>query len=110
MKVKLFILLVLLLAAFGFAYAWDDDDDDDDAMRFGPWLTVDNLGSPVNSPAMDSCVSISKDGLSLFFSSNRDQVAPWDRDIYVSQRASTDDDWGDPQPLDHLSNAGVWES
>ncbi len=104
MKAKLF-LAVLLVVAFCVAYACDSNDND---KQLSGWSTPEKLGAPVNSDDVDSCVSISKDGLSLFFSSNRDDVGQFRRDLYVSERASTATSWGDPEPLTDLNNIGDW--
>ena len=61
------------------------------------WSAPVNLGPLVNSGYSDQCVTISKNGLSLFFFSTRyagaDNV-PWH--LYVTQRPSTDSPWGAP--------------
>ena len=41
------------------------------AQRFSDWGTPSNLGPTVNTAFTDGCPSISRDGLSLFFASNR---------------------------------------
>jgi len=83
----------------------------DDPPQFSDWGPAENLGEPINSPYLDSCVSISKNGLSLYFSSNRHTANPasMDRDLYVSKRASVNDPWGEPEPLTML-NTTVWDS
>ncbi len=83
----------------------------DDPPQFGPWGPAENLGPLINGPYLDSCVSISKNGLTLFFSSNRQtgDVNSMDRDLYVSKRASIDEPWGEPRPLT-LLNTPVWDS
>jgi hypothetical protein len=99
---------ILALAAVLFAGALVASDD---APRFGPWGPPENLGPPINGPFTDNCVSISKDGLSLYFSSTRHTSDPKsiDRDLYVSQRASKDAPWGEPQALTVLSSP-FWDS
>ena len=77
--------------------------------QFTDWSVPVNLGPVVNSPYGDSCVTISKNGLSLFFSSNRQSPGTADRDLYVSKRDSTTQPWGEPQPLLTLNTAD-WES
>jgi len=81
--------------------------------EFTDWSPPVNLGPVVNSPYLDSCVAISKNGRSLFFSSNRQSPGldgkSTNRDLYVSNRPSVDADWEDPQPLVML-NTPVWES
>jgi len=81
-----------------------------DTAPFTDWSTPVNLGPVVNTPYIDSCVSISKNGLSLFFSSTRQNPGtPANRDLYVTQRASTDAAWGTPVPITAL-NTTAWES
>ncbi len=61
------------------------------------WSVPLNLGPVVNSPYLDSCVTISKNGLSLFFFSTRYAKANnvgWH--LYVSRRANVDAPWGEP--------------
>lgn len=78
------------------------------AAEFSDWSAPVNLGSVINTKYLESCVAISKNGLSLFFSSNRFN-SPMNRDLYVSQRGSTDDPWESPVPLTML-NTLDWES
>jgi len=62
------------------------------------WSTPINLGSVVNSEFNDFAPAVSKNGLSLYFSSDRPgSLGP--SDIWVSQRSSRDDPWGDPVNL-----------
>src|SRR5260370_379442 len=77
------------------------------AQDFGPWSAPVNLGLVVNSACNDQHPTLSKDGLSLIFSSNR----PFDHQptstsdclialhLWVSQRDSLDSPWQTPQPL-----------
>ena len=51
-----------------------------------------NLGPTVNSPAIDGHPSISADGLSIFFYSER-PGGYGDRDIWLATRATKDEDW-----------------
>ena len=97
---RILVLVVGVLALVGFAPVADIPE-------FTDWLEVVNMGPVVNSSVADSCVTISKNGLSLFFSSTRN--AGMSRDLFVSERESTDADWGTPEPLETL-NTTVWES
>ena len=83
----------------------------DDPPRFTDWYPAENLGPVINSLYLDSCVSISKDGLTLIFSSNRHKgdAKSQDRDLYVSKRVSVGDAWGEPTPLAIL-NSEFWDS
>ncbi|MFC1634777.1 protein kinase [Planctomycetota bacterium] len=54
--------------------------------------TPTNLGPTINTPAHESVPSISADGLSLYFQSNRHGGhGRWD--LYVTKRATTKDEW-----------------
>lgn len=55
--------------------------------RFGPWLEPVNLGSGVNTDAFDQSPSLSKDGLTLYFTSFERSGGFGNYDIWVSQRA-----------------------
>jgi len=82
------------------------------APRFSDWSAPQNLGPTVNSTSSDIAPAISKDGLSLYFASNR---PPPPRvgggfDIWVSQRASVDSEWGTPQNLGPLINTAALEN
>ena len=68
------------------------------AQRFSEWSAPENLGTPINTSALDGCPYISKDGLSLFFATNR-SAGSGPTDIFVSRRASTNDPWGTPVDL-----------
>jgi hypothetical protein len=81
--------------------------------QFTDWSTPVNLGPVVNSVTLDSCVTISKNGLTLIFSSTRQYLPEKnnsDRDLYVSKRDSIDADWGAPQPLWMLNNKPAFDS
>lgn len=70
------------------------------AAQFTDWSAPVNLGPVVNSPYTESCVTISKNGLSLFFFSNRyafNSSAAWR--LYVSKRMSVDAPWGTPEEI-----------
>ena len=73
------------------------------AQDFGPWATPVNSGSTVNSTCDDQHPTLSKDGLSLVFSSTRPLTpgAPClsALHLWVAQRDSVDSPWHAPQPL-----------
>jgi hypothetical protein len=64
-----------------------------------------NLGAIVNSSADDFAPHLSKDGLSLYFASNRPAGSFGGEDIWVSQRAQPDDPWGPPVNVGPFINA-----
>jgi Tol biopolymer transport system component len=68
------------------------------AQKYSEWSALVNLGSAINSTSNDQQPAISKDGLSLYFTSNR-AGGIGGFDMYVSQRASVDDPWGSPVNL-----------
>jgi hypothetical protein len=65
------------------------------APEYSLWSIPQSVGSIVNSPFNDQHPAISKDGLSLYFASDR-PGGYGDFDLYVSQRASLDDPWEPP--------------
>src|SRR6266550_503466 len=68
------------------------------AQKYSDWSAPVNLGAVINSGASDQGPAISKDGLSLYFTSNR-TGGLGGFDMYVSQRASVDDPWSSPVNL-----------
>jgi Tol biopolymer transport system component len=69
------------------------------------WSAPLNVGSVVNSPFNELSPELSKDGLALYFGSNR-PGGFGGNDLWVSTRASTDDPWGAPVHLAALSSTG----
>jgi Tol biopolymer transport system component len=65
---------------------------------YAEWSTPNNIGQVVNSAWTDGCPAISRDGLSLYFASDRPGGYGL-RDIYVSRRPSGDSAWGAPENL-----------
>jgi hypothetical protein len=79
------------------------------------WTEPVNLGVAVNSSVHDQAPAISKNGLSLYFHSNRPgglglPGTPGENDIWVSQRSSEDDPWGTPVNLGSPVNSSRVES
>jgi hypothetical protein len=86
----------------------------DDPPRYSDWSAPINLGPPVNSSDGEAEAFLSKDGRSLFFASRpRTAASPrqgeggWD--IFVSQRATVEDPWGEPQNLGPTINTDADE-
>jgi len=83
--------------------AWTGLPTAEDPPRFSGWSPALSLG-PVNSTSYDACPTISKDGLALYFRSDRPGSTPYDPpnemyrslDIWVAQRDSAEDPWGEP--------------
>ena len=72
---------------------------------FGPAVLVAEL----NSSDRDARPSITKDGLTMYFDSNRPgslgSTTPLQVDLWVSTRASTSDPWSIPQSLGDFFNS-----
>jgi hypothetical protein len=69
------------------------------------WTNPVNLGPPINTEYDEGYpVSLTNNGLSLYFGSNR-PGSYGQQDIWVSQRASIDDPWGAPQNLGPTINS-----
>jgi len=69
-----------------------------------PWEEAVNLGPTINSPYDDTVPSISNDGLTLYFSSRR-AGGSGSRDIWMSTRHTTQDEWGIPVNLGPIVNS-----
>jgi hypothetical protein len=80
------------------------------AQNYSDWSTPINLGPLVNSTATERGPAISKDGLSLYFASNRLDDNFGMEDIYVSQRETRDDEWGPPVNLGPTINTPANET
>src|SRR6266851_243293 len=65
---------------------------------FSPWTKPKNLGKVVNSASNEYHPAISNDGRSLYISSDR-PGSFGNNDIWVSQRANLDAQWGPPMHL-----------
>lgn len=68
------------------------------AQKYSDWSAPVNLGPVINSASSDQGPAISKDGRSLYFTSNL-SGGLGGFDMYVSQRASLHDSWGSPVNL-----------
>jgi hypothetical protein len=93
----------------------EPDDDDEGLGPFGPWSTPVNLGPVVNTQYLESHAAISKNGLSLYITSDRPGGVNGKNftgflEIWVSQRASLDADWGPPVNLDAFNTVPVVNS
>ncbi|MCL5278852.1 MAG: hypothetical protein M1376_02970 [Planctomycetes bacterium] len=72
--------------------------------RNNPWSQAVNLGPKVNGPACDGVPSITRDGLELYFTSNR-PGGHGNFDVYVARRATVNDPWGEAENLGPLVNS-----
>ncbi len=74
------------------------------ATTTAPWGEAVNLGPTVNSSAAEVLPSISADGLSLFFASDR-SGGSGHYDLWVTKRATTNDPWAPPVNLGPTVNS-----
>ena len=74
--------------------------------RWSEWSEPVNLGPFVNSPFAENLPELSRDGLSLYFTSNRPGGSGFG-DIWVTHRAGVDDPWGVPLNLGPTVNSSV---
>ncbi|MFC1795122.1 LamG-like jellyroll fold domain-containing protein [Planctomycetota bacterium] len=74
-----------------------------------PWTEPKNLGPVVNSQSIDGRAKISFDGLILYFSSDRPRGFGGE-DIWVTQRESKLDSWGEPVNLGPVVNSSAYEN
>lgn len=86
------LLTGALLAASALMVVADADD------QYSDWAAATNLGLAINTAGQEQGPTISKDGLSLYFQSDR-PGGYGGFDIYVSQRPNVDAQWGMPQNL-----------
>jgi hypothetical protein len=90
------VLLLLVGVCFNRASA---------APRFSAWSAPENLGPTVNSAFDDSGGALSKNGLSLYFTSTRPGFGG--EDLWVAQRASRNEPFGFPVNLGPLVNTAA---
>ncbi len=68
-----------------------------------PWSAPVNLGATINSTVLDAHPNLSKDGLSLYFTSNR-PGGQGGNDLWVARRACEDCPWEVPVNLGSVIN------
>ena len=78
------------------------------ATAYSDWSTPVNLGATVNSAANEQNAQLSKDGLAIYFASDR-TGGRGGLDIWVTRRASLDSPWEQPVNLGAPVNTGAAE-
>src|SRR4029079_1254379 len=72
---------------------------------------IRSMGTTLNSSSNESNPTLSPDGLSLYFTSNRSVPgSQGSSDIWVSHRSTLGSQWGAPQNLGPTVNTGSTES
>jgi WD40 repeat protein len=77
------------------------------ASSFSAWSEPVSLGAPVNTSSVENGAMLSKDGLSLFFFSNR--PGSLGNDIWVAHRTDREAPWGEPVNLGSPVNTSAGE-
>jgi len=72
------------------------------------WGPPENLGPPINTQVGETGAFIPADGLSLYFASDR-AGSMGKADIWVSNRLSQQDPWGEPVNLGPAINSTAWD-
>jgi hypothetical protein len=99
-KAGAFLVVGTLLSTEGFA-----------ERKYSEWGPAVHLGCVINSAVNDLGPAISKNGLSLYFGSNRAaQGAQGGLDLYVAQRPFPDAPWGPAKNLGMVINSPVTEN
>lgn len=99
-------LMVLTLAAGAVAVSAVVASAGSQFSTWAPAALVDPVDAVgVNTPAQDGCPIQSPDGLSLYIASNRAGSAGLD--LWVAQRGSSDEPWGDPVNLNDGRGANL---
>ena len=73
-----------------------------DAAPLGPWTMIKSLDALNDADASDDDPTLSADLRELYFASARNGA----EDLFVSRRATPDDDWGAPSPVTELNTTG----
>lgn len=81
----------------------------DEPLHYSLWSAPINLGPIINTSGNDSGPCISRDGLSLYFNSDR-PGGFGSSDLYVTHRARADDPWGVPVNLGPNVNSTAGEN
>lgn len=98
------VALILALTAVPMAALFSAQDQE-----FSDWSAPVNIGPPVNTTLAEIGPFLSKDGLSLYYTRTASAGGFGGEDLWVSQRASTDDPWGNPQNLGASINTAANE-
>lgn len=76
--------------------------------NFSPWSDPVSLGPAINTSFNEQQAALSKDGLSLYFASNRPGTpGPGPNDIWVTHRSCLDCPWSEPTNLGAPVNTGA---
>jgi len=77
---------------------------------YSDWSAPTPLGPVINTGANEAGPTLSKDGLTLYFVSNRPGSLNMIGDLWFSKRNSVDEDWGAPTRLSDIVNSAAEEA
>lgn len=97
--------VIAVFAALSMGIAFMPTADASRGSKWSEWSPPANLGPAVNTSFVEASPAISKDGLSLYFNSNRDDPG----DLYVAKRERVDLPWNDPVNLGETINTSGFE-
>ncbi|HSJ67133.1 MAG TPA: OmpA family protein [Anditalea sp.] len=73
----------------------------------GTWSTPQNLGPSINTYKQEMTPSLSKDGLTLYFSSNGHGTVGGRNILYAQRLDQSWENWSTPVPLSEINSSGV---
>jgi hypothetical protein len=76
------------------------------AQTFGPWLEPVNVAYPINTEFNDTYAILSRDGLTIYFTSDRPGGLGGD-DLWVAKRESLSAPWQEPTNMGALNTAAT---
>jgi Tol biopolymer transport system component len=98
--------VIAICAALSLGIAFMPTADASRRSKWSDWSPPVNLGPGINTAFVDASPAISKDGLTLYFNSNRDDPQG---DLYVAKRERVDLPWNDPVNLGETINTAAFE-
>jgi hypothetical protein len=103
------IIAVLILGTTSDFAEAKDGQSTQATTTFGEWSQPINIGPPLNTEYNDNYAVVTKNGLSIYFTSDRPGGFGGD-DLWVSKRESVDSPWGDPENLGPIVNTQYADS
>lgn len=98
--------LIAMCAALSLGGAFMPSADASRNPKWSEWSPPVNLGPGINTSFVEAAPTISKDGLTLYFNSNRDDPQG---DLYVAKREGVELSWDQPVNLGDTINTAIFE-
>jgi WD40-like Beta Propeller Repeat len=80
------------------------------AQTFGDWSAPVNVGPPINTIYNDNYAVLSRDELTIYFTSDRPEGSLGGDDLWVATRESVDSPWREPQNMGAPINTAYTDS